>query len=117
MSRKGGNETASGWKCGMAPPLSSLLIYLPRHVYFYGIRVDVLTTAPHPSFFFFFFPGISEYQHGANHSEWLNQTRLVYENTAPPATTLPLPPPFSCPEITAPTQDAVATYGPPAEWV
>ena len=55
---------------GMAPPLSSVLIYLPRRVYFYGTHVDVLTTA-------LIYQGISEYQHGVNHSEGCFQLAWV----------------------------------------
>lgn len=99
---------ASGWKCVMAPPLSTLLIYLPRRVYFYRIHIDALTTA-------LVYQGISEYQHGVNQSDGCFRLVWVMKMLFPPCSTTPLhhSPPLS--KITASTRDAAATFGPPAE--
>lgn len=103
---------ASGWKCVTAPPLSTLLIYLPRSVYFYRVHVDAPTTGSR----------LSRHQRIPTWSQslrWLLPTRLVYENafffslpfTIPSS---PFNPPPSL-KITASTRDAAATFGPPAE--
>lgn len=98
---------ASGWKCVTAPPLSTLLIYLPRSVYFYRVHVDAPTTGSR----------LSRHQRIPTWSQslrWLLPNRPGYENAF---FLLPLhhsTPPQSL-KITASTRDAAATLGPPAE--